>query len=247
MHPAFCRLYSYQSGNGVVYAAAGGGTGNFTYQWYSFTDEEFSSNTTWGGQNPGDYQITVVDGNGCILQEVVTIDSVSPIADFTVLSAQLDENLEGTAVVCAEFTNASENYQNIENPFDVTPTFFWFLGYDVGPNNGWQISHDFLQVEDTCFYSEGEYEVCLVAINKNGCKDTSCVTIIVHDKPEFTPPNVFTPGTDAVNNVFTFEFRSQAVSEFQAVVVDRWGVKVAEFTSINDSWDGNFRTVTPKI
>ncbi|MBK6526177.1 MAG: hypothetical protein IPG07_11885 [Crocinitomicaceae bacterium] len=71
-HPAYCRMFSYQSGNGVVYAAAAGGTGNFTYNWINYSTDESTNNSTWGGLNPGDYTIFVVDDNGCILTRCFT-------------------------------------------------------------------------------------------------------------------------------------------------------------------------------
>lgn len=49
-------------------------------------------------------------------------------------------------------------------------------------------------------------------------------------------PNVFSPGTDALNN--TFYFSGQGIVEFKAVIVNRWGNKVAEFNQLTDSWDG---------
>ncbi|MBL7899508.1 MAG: gliding motility-associated C-terminal domain-containing protein, partial [Crocinitomicaceae bacterium] len=55
---------------------------------------------------------------------------------------------------------------------------------------------------------------------------------------EFTPVNVFSPNEDGANDVFTFEFWSQAVETFQCTIVNRWGVVVAEMDDITDSWDG---------
>ena len=46
--PAYCRLFDYQNGNGVVYVAAVGGTGNFIYEWYDIQNEQYSNNSTWG-------------------------------------------------------------------------------------------------------------------------------------------------------------------------------------------------------
>lgn len=235
--PAYCRLFGYQSGNGVVSAAASGGVPDYIYTWCNLTDttEGCTNNTTWGGLNPGQYQITVVDDVGCILTEIINVDSVNPIAEFTVLSAQLDANLEGTAPVSVTFTNQSQFFANPNNP-QADTTFFWNLDHNNIP---WYISHDYFETLDTVYTGEVIYEVCLVAINKNGCTDTACKSIIVHDQPAIDPPNIFTPGSDGANDVFTFEFRSQAVEEFSAVVVDRWGTTVFEFNSIQDVWNGD--------
>ncbi len=233
--PAFCRTASYQSGNGVVYGAASGGVPDYEYEWVNLENGDNSNNTTWGGLNPGTYQLTVTDDLGCTLVQTIELDSVNPIAAFDVISAELDGNLEGTAVVCASFDNNSEYFANPNDP-NADTTFFWQLGYDVP----WEISHDVNEVFDTCYYEEGIFEVCLVALNKNGCSDTACVNIIVHDYPILVAPNVFTPGGgDDANPVFTFEERQTAIETFECTVFDRWGKEMFHFDSIDDFWDGN--------
>jgi gliding motility-associated-like protein len=233
--PAFCRTASYQSGNGVVYGAASGGVPDYEYEWVNLSTGQTSNNTTWGGLNPATYQLTVTDDLGCTLVQTIDLDSVNPIAAFDVISAELDANLEGTAVVCASFDNNSEYFANPNDP-NADTTFFWHLGYD----EPWQISHDVNELFDTCYYEEAIFEVCLVALNKNGCTDTACVDLIVHAYPILIAPNVFTPGDgDAANPVFTFDERQIAIETFECTVYDRWGKEMYHFDSIDDAWDGN--------
>lgn len=231
--PAYCRMFSYQSGNGVVFASASGGVPDYTYEWENLQTGATSNNTTWGGLNPGTYQMTVTDDEGCTLVQTIELDSLNPIAAFDVVSTQLDANLEGTAVVCADFVNQSLYYANPNDP-NADTTFFWEMGYD----QPWQISHDVNEVFDTCYYTEGQFEVCLVALNKNGCTDTACQILTIHDFPVLVAPNVFTPDGDGANNVFEFSSKAVAISEFNCVIVDRWGKEVIVFTSITDTWDG---------
>lgn len=244
---AYCRQFDYQSGNGVVFAAAGGGTPSYTYTWTNLQTGANSNNTTWGGLNPGDYYILVQDGVGCLLTDTVTLDSLNPIADFDVDSPQfLTPGLyEGTAEVCIDFTNISQNYANPNNP-NADTTFFWNLNFDpLNYGTGWQISHDVNETFDTCFVSAGEFEVCLVAINKNGCTDTVCKTMIIYDPLQFTPVNIFTPNGDMDNDVFTFNNWAQAVATFECVIVNRWGVTVHIMNDIADEWDGTDMNGSP--
>lgn len=240
---AYCRLFGYQSGNGVVYAAAGGGVPGYTYTWTNLGTGQTSNNTTWGGLNPGQYFISIQDANQCYLTDTVQLDSLNPIADYTVDSPQfLSQGVyEGTAEVCVTFTNTSQNFANPNNP-NADTTFFWSLDY---PNDGWQISHDVNEVFDTCYANAGEYEVCLVAVNKNGCSDTTCNTMIVHDPLQFTPVNIFTPNNDGDNDYFTFAYWAQAVATFECVIVNRWGVTVHIMNDINDQWDGTDMNGSP--
>jgi gliding motility-associated-like protein len=234
VEPAYCRLFNYQSGNGVVYAAASGQNPNYQYEWENLQTGQTSNNTTWGGLNPGDYQITVINNQGCILTAIVTVDSLSPLADFEMTSPQFTSNYEGTAIVDVHFTNLSQNYANPNDP-NADTTFFWNFNT---PDAGWIISHDVSETFDSTYAVGGTYPVCLVAVNKNGCTDTLCKDLIIYDPLIFEPVNIFSPDGDGINDVFTFDFRAQAVSEFECVIVNRWGIEVRTFTAITDAWDG---------
>lgn len=232
---AYCRLFHYQSGNGVVYAAANGGTPDYDYEWINLTDPDTTNNTTWGGLNPGQYQVTVVDDHGCVLVEQITLDSLNPEAGFNMISDDFDIEWEGTAEVCVHFENTSQYYENPNNPSGTPPTFLWTLEY---PNQQWTITHYDTLTLDTCYADGGEYTICITAVNKNGCEDTACTTITIYDPWAFDPVNIFTPNGDGDNDVFTFEFVSQSVETFSAVIVNRWGRTVAELNDIADTWDG---------
>lgn len=59
--------------DGVVFAAASGGTPDYSYTWTNLTTLATTNNTTWGGLLPGDYEIEVLDDNGCILTAIISI------------------------------------------------------------------------------------------------------------------------------------------------------------------------------
>ncbi|MFT4600603.1 MAG: gliding motility-associated-like protein, partial [Arenicella sp.] len=43
---------------------------------------------------------------------------------------------------------------------------------------------------------------------------------------------------DGNNDFFTFDFRAQAVTQFNCVIVNRWGTVVHEMNAITDQWNG---------
>lgn len=232
--PAFCRLFSYQSGNGVVYAAAAGGTPDYTYLWTNLGTGQDVSNTTWGGLNPGNYQIEATDDNGCLITAIIELDSLNPLADFEMTSPQFTADYYGTAAVDVHFTNQSLYFANPNDP-NADTTFFWNFNYD---NSSWILSQDVFETFDSTYLDGGEYQVCLVALNKNGCSDTLCKPLIIYNPLAFVPVNVFTPDGDGVNDEFTFVEYAQGVSEFYCLIVNRWGVKVNEMNNIAATWDG---------
>lgn len=238
-YPAYCRLYGYQNGNGEVYAAATGGTPDYdTPRWTYLEDMTTADQGTWGGRNPGEYEVVIRDANGCVLRDTITVDSLNPIADFTVISAQLNADYKGTADVEVVFENNSLYFANPKNPLADT-TFFWNLN---SPDGNWIISEDYLETMDTIYGKRGysyEVEVCLVAMNKNGCTDTACKILEIFEPISLEQVNIFTPNNDGVNDEFTFSFKSKSISEFNCIIVNRWGIKVGEINAITDGWNGN--------
>ncbi len=237
--PAFCRVSDFQSGNGVVAAAVIGGVPDYDYLWTELSTGATTINSTWGGRNPGLYQVIATDDNGCQLIDTVLVDSLNPIADFDLTSPQFTSNYQGTAVVDVHFTNLSQNFANPNNPGADT-NFVWDFG--LGST---VLSSSVFEEFDISYADAGTYQVCLTAFNKNGCQDTKCKEIIVFDEFLFEPVNIFSPNNDGNNDVFTFENFAQSVEIFNCVIVNRFGVQIAELTSITDSWNGQTNGGTP--
>lgn len=232
--PAYCRLFGYQSGNGVVFGSAAGGAGDFDYLWENLDNGETTDNTTWGGLNPGNYRITVTDDNGCQLSQEIMVDSLNPIANYDLTSAGFTAEWEGNSPLDVQFVNTSENFANPNNPSADT-NFIWNFG--LGGN---VLSDDLLEIFDYT-YTPGQYEVCLTVINKNGCRDSICRLIEVFEPFSFVPVNIFSPNQDGVNDEFTFKDRAFSVASFECVILNRWGNVVAEFNTITDVWNGDLK------
>jgi gliding motility-associated-like protein len=232
--PAFCRVFGYQSGNGVVFAAAAGGTPDYSYIWTNLETGVQVTNTTWGGLNPATYQIEATDDNGCVITEIVELDSLNPLADFEMTSPQFTSDYYGVAPVDVHFVNQSLYFANPNDP-NADTTFFWNLN---SPTSAWILSVDVFETFDSTYLDGGEYQVCLVAINKNGCTDTLCKPLIIYNALAFTPVNIFTPDGDGNNDEFSFIEYAKGVDEFYCLIVNRWGVKVHEMNDITASWDG---------
>jgi len=236
--PAYCRLFDYQSGNGVVFASAAGGTPDYNYEWTNLETGETTINTTWGGLNPGNYEIIATDGNGCVITQALFLDSLNPIAAFEMTSDQFTAEFEGYAPMDVHFVNQSENYSNPNNPSGES-TFMWNFEYDA---IDWELKNDFDETFDWSYQARGisyDVNVCLIAINKNGCADTACKIINIYEPLTFEAVNIFSPNGDGKNDTFTFEFKTSSISEFKCTIVDRWGLVITELNSITDGWDGS--------
>tara|TARA_B110000046_G_scaffold185814_1_gene229528 strand:+ start:3367 stop:4275 length:909 start_codon:yes stop_codon:yes gene_type:complete len=242
--PAHCRIAEYQPGNGLVFGLAAGGISPHEYKWTNLTIEATSLNTNWGGLNPGDYTLTTADENGCVYERTITVGSLNPIADFEMTSPEFTPDYEGTAPINVHFENLSINYSNPNAPAG-EPTFFWNIDTLYAE---WFLTHNVLDEYDTTYTAKGEtyiVEVCLVALNKDSCRDTTCKIITIYEPSLLSPINVCTPNGDGINEVFTFDYKASSISEFSAVVVNRWGAVMHEMDNITDAWDGNDKNGKP--
>jgi gliding motility-associated-like protein len=80
----------------------------------------------------------------------------------------------------------------------------------------------------------------VVASNSPYCKVQDTVTVIVDvNCGDFFIPNVFSPNDDGLNDVINVHGR--CISTFNLQIFSRWGEKVFETSTIENSWDGTFR------
>ena len=95
-----------------------GGAGNYSFLW-----NDLSSQTTQTATNltPGDYEVTVTDGNGCIAIQILTINA--PIAlstSFTTVSSSCSDRADGSIIANVE--NGTGNYSFLWENGNTTDT-----------------------------------------------------------------------------------------------------------------------------
>lgn len=92
------------------------------------------------------------------------------------------------------------------------------------------------------FFESGTFSIQLLATFGQGDgivnfeMDTPFTIVVSESKLEV--PNAFTPNGDGINDVFRVKEGHRSLVQFRAIVVNRWGKKVAEWTDPNDGWDG---------
>lgn len=178
---AHCRLFGYQNGNGIVYAIPSGGVPDYTYEWTNLTTGETNTNTTWGGLNIGCYEIKVTDMDGAIARDTVCLDSINPVAEFLVVSAEL-ESMEwayvGDAPVNVSFHTAAA-------PVGINTFLFRPQGFEL-----FEVYEDEIGEFTTYNYIYGgDFTATMIAINNNGCTDTSHARIYLSGPLEINESN----------------------------------------------------------
>ena len=193
---------------------------------YDFGDGNTSTSSTFTNcfTSPGTYSvsITCTDANGCVGSATVTnmiTVSPRPAANFTVSPSGVLP-VGSTAVFTDISTNGGISFWNFGDPTSASNT-------------------SILTSDSHLFADAGTYCVLLVSANTGGCVDSITICVDVADDATINTPNVFTPNNDGSNDIFYF--LTTSVKELNCSVYDRWGLKIAEWTSLNDAingWDG---------
>jgi gliding motility-associated-like protein len=88
---------------------------------------------------------------------------------------------------------------------------------------------------------EATYLVCQYVTSADGCKDTLCQEIIVHEEVIFYVPNVFTPDGDPHNQTFKPVITTGIdMYNYHLTVFNRWGEIVFESYNYEFGWDGTY-------
>lgn len=165
-----------------------------------------------------DIRLELKDANGCStsvnLADTVCVYPI-PVADFSFTNEKI--TVMNTTV---DFFNTSVN--NNQNLWS-------FLGIDTS---------SLIDPTNTFPDAPGTYQVCLEITSLQGCMDTICKEIEIHDVPYLYVPNAFTPNGDGYNDVFKPVLSQTAFENYEFMIFNRWGDLIYSTTEINDGWDG---------
>ncbi len=177
---------------------------------YIWSTGETTSSIT--ASNGGNYWLVASNTCGSDTSTItVNVDSV--IAFFT------NDVSSGTPPLTVNFTNGSSPNAS---------SFFWNFG-DGTTGSGTTVGN--------MFQAAGTYIVTLTVTNSNGCADTYSINIIVLENPSvLIVPNIFSPNNDGQNDFFIVTGTN--IKDFQCSIYDRWGLKLANLSSIVDGWNG---------
>ncbi len=236
-------MYSFPASacalDGAVSGVGLGITGVASYQWTGpgAGNPNFIDATVWTNLASGWYYFSITD-NVCTTNDSVFVDMLNP--PIATITADIQAGCNPVQVV---FTNTSQNAINYY--------------YDFG--NGNTASVNDLNSQTQTFTSSAT--VMLVALSSPTCGDTTYTTISIVEcgctnpialnysaiavlddgscvlpVPVINLPNVFTPDGDGVNDLFFLDVTNK--SKIELTIINRWGNKMYEGTSINPAWNG---------
>lgn len=90
------------------------------------------------------------------------------------------------------------------------------------------------------FYRDiGKFVITQIVNNKFGCRDTIKREIEVTPEFRFWIPNTFSPDGNGLNDIFKPSLFG--VSEYDFLIMDRWGRKIFETNDPQEGWDGKLK------
>lgn len=94
-------------------------------------------------------------------------------------------------------------------------------------------------IDDISIYNRALSELEIKALfNSTGCSPIPPpVKHLINTSPINTPPNVFTPNGDNINENFTIDYRGDG--EFEMVIYNRWGKPITTIFDGKQGWDGS--------
>ncbi|PKR81742.1 hypothetical protein CW751_04275 [Brumimicrobium salinarum] len=206
--------------------------GNFENSRWIFENDPdtiYSTDATYTFDGSGNYDVTlIVDGvnvecNGEITQTV----NINPAPDVSFTA----NPMIGEPVLDVTF------YQDASNLVDN----FW----DFADGNTSNALNDTLY---NSFLEAGSYDVVHTGTDANGCSNTFTQTILV-EFPDVVLeiPNIVTPNGDNVNDGFYITYLSafETITDFEIVILNRWGNVIQTFDDPNFVWDGKNKAGNP--
>ena len=171
-------------------------------------------------ENPGNFSVglKITSPIGCFtstsFDQWIQIKE-SPIADFSFLPKE-PSNFNPTV----SFTNLSQNHISQQWIFD-----------QVGRSNE---DRPVFTIPDT-----GQFQVILIAIHENGCRDTAILPIDVLPRVTYHMPNAFTPNGDGKNDVFIGTGFTDGIQNFEMTIWSRWGELLYLTEDPTGAWEGS--------
>jgi gliding motility-associated-like protein len=206
---AFCN-----DNDGQINLTVNGGSQPYTFNWNSPNASGENPNNL----PPGDYDVTVVDANGCSVSDSFVVGQEGS------LSVQAFPN-EATIQQGSEI-NLSANVASTSSNL----TYLWSPGDGLSCTD---CADPVASPDETTTY-------VVTVIDEVGCSGTDTVEItVVEPCIEIQFPTIFTPNGDGMHDFFCI--LGDCITSGQLNIYNRWGEVVFSTADITECWDGTHR------
>ena len=187
-----------------------GGTPPFEY---SMDGVNYQTENEFTDLFPGDYVIFVKDGNSCIKEQIVSVESIAPLSIF----------IEEPSIPCDGSSVLLEPQVIADDPQAVT-----YLWPDGSTSPVFEVN------------TEGVYPLTITNSCETVVREFNIKFQDDKRSSYFFIPNLFSPNGDGVNDEFRIYTTADVeILSFELKIFDRWGNHLKAFQNTDDFWDGS--------
>lgn len=200
-----------------------------TYSW-NFGDPASGANDTSTLISPshiystgGNYTVTLIATNAYGCADTLIMPNAVQVPDQAVANASVNSNFLTTLDPVLLLNNSSTHA--------VSYIIYFGDGDSLVTNSMGPYSHP--------YDSLGTFTITLIAINANGCNDTTWLTVTIEEPTTLFIPNAFTPNGDGKNDLFMPVGNN--VEQLHLLIFNRWGELIFESFDILNGWNGTYK------
>ncbi len=122
---------------------------------------------------------------------------------------------------------------------DPATRFEWHFTEQRNPRTAFLIRYE--QDTEYTFSTAGSFSIRLYQIlNGDTINIYDPITVSISES-ELLIPNAFSPNGDGINDIYKAKSGFKSIVEFHAIIFNRWGQKLYEWTDPAGGWDGTYR------
>ena len=220
---AYTDVRCYGDNDGTISFNTSGGTAPYLY---SINNNDFFGNPMLIGLEPDDYNVQLIDDNGCIVETTINITEPPALEMSFPMGNPIDLQLEDEIMLSVDVVNNQGNY-----------TVTWLAPYEG--------TLDCVECLTPIASPLNTIDYFVTVVDEQGCDIEERLIINVIKNRVVLVPTGFSPNNDNNNDILrTHGKPGTTVRLFQ--VFDKWGELLYEASDfdINDNtmgWDGTFR------
>ena len=121
---------------------------------------------------------------------------------------------------------------------DPATHYEWHFFAQTSPREAFLIRYE----EDTeyTFTKAGNTQIVLYEILNGDTTRYNPISVSISES-SLQMPNVFTPNGDGINDIYRAKAGYKSIIEFKAIIFNRWGQKLYEWTDPAGGWDGKYK------
>jgi gliding motility-associated-like protein len=200
-----------------------------TYYW-NFGDPASGVNDTSTLVSPshlyssgGNYTVTLIATNAYGCADTLIMPNAVQVPNASVANASINSNFLTTLDPVLLLDNNSSHA--------VSYIIFFGDGDSLVTSSPGPYSH--------AYDSLGIFTITLIAVNSDGCHDTTWLTVTIEEPTTCFIPNAFTPNGDGNNDFFMVYGIN--IRQMKLLIFDRWGLLIFETSDQNNGWDGTYK------